>query len=135
MGFLFTRLHSIVHLSSLLKKKNKKLAKICTTSMALAVVWITMGLWHGANYTFLFFGLYYAVMMIVAYAYEVLWKKNASGPMQKNWLTDVLRMLRIFAIVCLGYIIFNECRYWNGGIVAEIRPYNGLSHQNCESII
>ena len=61
-----------ISLSKPLKKLTLKLRKVfgnhygplVSGSIALLVVWFLNGLWHGAGYTFLFFGMYHFVMIV-----------------------------------------------------------------------
>lgn len=48
---------------SLMKKKKRKAAKIVPTVIALFCVWTMTGLWHGAAWNYVLWGLYYFVML------------------------------------------------------------------------
>ncbi len=69
-----------------------------------------IGLWHGANWTFLVFGLYWGVVIAVylaiserlAAADEGNWFNRQAGA---RWLTPV-SVVTMFAVVCLGWILF-----------------------------
>ena len=72
------------NLGKKLKNKGyKKAAKAIPAILALLVVWLTTGLWHGANLTYVAWGLYYGMFMV----FGVLWntyrkkgtKKRAFG--------------------------------------------------------
>jgi alginate O-acetyltransferase complex protein AlgI len=73
-----------------------------------------IGFWHGANLTFLAFGLYWGVV-IAGYLYisEQLQEADPKGPLQR--ITHLpafatakagLSMLTMFVIVCIGWILF-----------------------------
>ena len=99
------------NLGKKLKNKGyKKAAKAIPAILALLVVWLTTGLWHGANLTYVAWGLYYGMFMV----FGVIWntyrkkgtKKEPSG-IKGNILT-VLKIAKTFFIVCVGYILFNS---------------------------
>lgn len=72
------------------------------------VIFLLSGLWHGANWTYVGWGLYHACLFIPL----ILFNKNHrfSGGFQKNKilpsLGDLYNMLTTFTLVLLGWIIF-----------------------------
>lgn len=63
----------------------------------LLVVWLLTGIWHGANLTFLVWGLYYAILLILEkYVLSSLRKKL---PTLINWLIT-------FLLVMIGWVFF-----------------------------
>ena len=65
----------------------------------LMVVWALTGLWHGANWTFIFWGLYYGVLLILEKF--VLAKALSKVP-------ALLRHLITLGIVTVGWVIFRS---------------------------
>ena len=67
----------------------------------LFVVWLLTGLWHGANYTFLFWGLGYFVLLLIE-------KELIKPDEHKNIAFRVL--WRVFTLICInfGWVIFNS---------------------------
>lgn len=63
----------------------------------LLLVWLLTGLWHGASWNFVLWGLYYGIILIA----EKLWLENC---MQK-W-PGILRHFYSLLIVMLGWVIF-----------------------------
>jgi D-alanyl-lipoteichoic acid acyltransferase DltB (MBOAT superfamily) len=69
-----------------------------------------IGLWHGANWTFLLFGLYWGVVIAGylalserrAAAGEGTWLNRLTGA---RWLTPV-SVVTMFAVACIGWILF-----------------------------
>lgn len=78
-----------------------------------------IGLWHGANWTFLVFGLYWGVVIAgylaiserLAEADEGNWFNRQAGA---RWLIPV-SVVTMFAVVCLGWILFRAtsmAQFW-----------------------
>mgnify|MGYP002625418297 CR=1 FL=1 len=67
------------------------------TILNLCVVWVLTGLWHGANWNFVIWGLYYLVLLLL----ERFVLKNALGKIPA-WLRHVGTML----LVAIGWVIF-----------------------------
>ena len=62
------------------------------TYLNLAIVFLLTGLWHGANYTFVFWGLFYGIFLILERAFlGDLLKKNPIKPL--NWLYSMVVVL------------------------------------------
>ena len=60
----------------------------------LFIVWLLTGVWHGANWTFLVWGLYYFVLLVV---------EKLTGLAQKS---SVLTRLYTLLFVVLGWVLF-----------------------------
>ncbi len=75
--------------------------------MNLFAVWFFTGLWHGANYTFLFWGLGYFVLLLIE-------KELIKPDEHKNLAFRVL--WRIFTLICInfGWVIFNSSSLHEG---------------------
>lgn len=72
------------------------------------IVWVISGLWHGANWTFICWGLYHAVLLII---YNVLGINSKKKPVVAagRWLPslkELLQMVVTFVLVVIGWIIF-----------------------------
>ncbi len=63
----------------------------------LLVVWCLTGIWHGANWTFIFWGLYHGVLLIL----EKFVLKNFLERMSKS----VRRILTVFFVI-IGWVFF-----------------------------
>ena len=72
------------------------------------VVWLLTGIWHGANYTFILWGLGYFVLLVI--------EKYVVKPDNRTKLfTSVVWRLFTFAAVNFGWVIFNSAT-WKDGI-------------------
>ena len=63
----------------------------------LLVVWMLTGLWHGAAWHFMLWGLYYGVLLIL--------EKYVFGRVQEK-LPKILRLLMTLFIVIIGWVLF-----------------------------
>lgn len=68
------------------------------------IVWLVSGLWHGADWTYLIWGLYFGVLLVLGRFTKPYFAKykQYQGP-----LATFLRIFRTFALVCIGWAIFS----------------------------
>jgi alginate O-acetyltransferase complex protein AlgI len=73
----------------------------------IVVVFLVSGLWHGANWTFVFWGLIHAIFVIPVILF---FKKDVSFSEDKKWPTigQLLRIAFTFCMVCLAWIFFRS---------------------------
>lgn len=65
------------------------------------------GLWHGASWTFVIWGLYHGMLLVVYHLGELLTRnfpKIKNGLITKTW--SILKMAVFFHLVCIGWIFF-----------------------------
>ena len=65
--------------------------------MNLFIVWVLTGLWHGASWNFVLWGLYYAVFLTA--------EKTFLNPLLKK-LPKIMRHIYLLMIVSIGWMIF-----------------------------
>ncbi|MGN0686898.1 MAG: MBOAT family O-acyltransferase [Oscillospiraceae bacterium] len=113
-------------------QKSKKLPKYIKTNLptviGLAVVWLTIGFWHGASWKYVFYGIYYGAIIILSMLLKPVFQKLVKvlkiNTECFSW--ELFQIIRTFLIVCLGYIIFrgdgliNACKM----IVRMFSEYN-----------
>ncbi|MDO5403418.1 MAG: MBOAT family O-acyltransferase [Eubacteriales bacterium] len=94
-------------------KKVKKLfgmriSKLFVPTIALFCVWICNGLWHGPQETYIFYGMYYFVIILI----ENCMERTVTVFMEKHRLTDLsvgirmFRFVKLFVIVVVGEMFF-----------------------------
>ena len=73
----------------------------------LFVVWLLTGIWHGANYTFIAWGLFYFILLVI--------EKMFVKPEKRTGIIQVL--WRIVTLLCInfGWILFNASTLRGGG--------------------
>ena len=63
----------------------------------LLIVWLLTGLWHGASWNFVLWGLYYAVLLTLEKLFLGKWLEK---------LPDLCRAVLVFFAVALGWMLF-----------------------------
>lgn len=83
-------------------------AKNIPTFLGLAVVWVTTGLWHGAAWHYVLYGIYYGVLIILSILFRPVFDRmNRAFRIRTDaalWKT--FRVARTFVLVCIGFILF-----------------------------
>ena len=91
----------------------------CTKSRWLFnifVVWFLTGFWHGADWQFMVWGLFYGVLLVI----EKLWLKK--------WLDKApgfISHIYVLFFTAIGFVIFNSANM--AGAIADIKGMFGLS--------
>lgn len=101
-----------VSTSKFLRKSTQKLnfntANFITITVSLLVIWFLTGLWHGASFKYVCYGLYYFVLMmifnIVSPHIEKLLDKNNIH--NDNKVLVSLRIVKTLLLVLIGMIMF-----------------------------
>lgn len=89
-------------------KFNPYYANLIPTSIALFFVWFTNGMWHGAAWKYIVYGLYYYALMMIGLFAEPLSAKIC-GKLKINRESKafgLFQMIRTFLIVNFGMLIF-----------------------------
>ncbi|MEG0328247.1 MAG: MBOAT family O-acyltransferase [Erysipelothrix sp.] len=100
------------HIKSLTKKTRKKLGKnaslIITNTIALFVVWLCNGFWHGAGWNFVLYGIYYFTLITLALIFEPVFKKIKKRlRLDKHTFSlRFLQTLKMSVIIIFGELIF-----------------------------
>ena len=75
----------------------KKVGAQLPTVVALAIVWMATGLWHGANWNFLLWGVYFGFFLVIEMLFLGRWLER---------LPRVLRHVYLLLVVMVGFGIF-----------------------------
>lgn len=101
---------------AVLKKTNRKTAAAVSSFFTLFIVWISTGIWHGANWTFVVWGL---IQFICIYLEQ--YKK----PLKNKKADNILGFVSTFFIVLLGKVIFKA-----DSLSAAFSYYGSMFHLN-----
>lgn len=76
--------------------------------LAIIINMITVGMWHGANWTFALFGLYHGLLFIPLIQSGAFFKRKKLKPNERGLPTfkDFRKMISTFLLVTLGLLIF-----------------------------
>jgi len=105
------------------------------TILAIMLNMTFIGLWHGANWTFLIFGIYHGLWYIPLMVSGQFFKKTKVKVNASGWPTRpfVARMAGTYIVVALGLMIFHSssigefwdiltrvCTHWQGGLFTDM---------------
>lgn len=88
----------------------KTAGRLVPSVIALAVVWLSTGIWHGASWGYILWGVYYGILLISGLIFQPTskkwvkkWKINTGSP----WFI-AFQILRTMILVLLGYVLFRS---------------------------
>lgn len=84
------------------KKFGKGLTRAVTSALCLFPVWMANGIWHGAKWSYIFYGLYYFCIILFETVTEPYWKKG----MEKLHINMAAPWYRAGQLVKLLCIVF-----------------------------
>jgi len=87
--------------------------KFARWAFNILVVFVLSGIWHGANWTFLFWGFAHGLLHIVE---KALRNRFPEKEMKSKWLNvslDALRMAKTFVLVTLFWVMFRATDFAN----------------------
>ena len=90
--------------------KSRNLIAVVPAAYALFFVWFSNGLWHGASYKFILYGLYYYVLMMLGELCKPLFEKLKAllHIKAENKVFIAFQILRTFIIVNIGMLLFRS---------------------------
>lgn len=100
-----------VSLSDKLKKLTTKARKkwgnhygpLCSSSIALFCVWFSNGIWHGAAWNYIFFGIYHFALILTGKIIEPIVNKiNEKLHINKEW--KIYKLMQIIRTTCLVFV-------------------------------
>lgn len=90
------------------KNLNEHFGKLAPIAFSMFFVWFGNGIWHGASWKYVVYGLYYYLIMMIGLLFEPLARRliakahiNISLRGYRLW-----QMARTFLLVCFGMLIF-----------------------------
>ena len=103
----FSKLNMKVN-KKLKKIKSKHLSKFLITAFPLLFVWLSNGLWHGASWKYIVYGMYYYLLMMLGLLLKPVLDKLIIILKIKTdvWSFKLFQATRTILIVCFGMFIF-----------------------------
>lgn len=113
------------------KKMNKYIAKIGTSAMTLFPVWFCNGIWHGAEWGYLFYGLYYFVILLLEVALEPVKEKLLAlfKIEETNKVWSAVMIFKTWIIIFTGELFFRAERL-DVGMHMFASIFKGFAIQN-----
>ncbi len=76
--------------------------------LTLFPVWLCNGLWHGAKWKYIFYGMYYFVILFLEGALEPVYERvlKKHSILRKAFPFQFLRILKTWCIICTGELFF-----------------------------
>ena len=90
------------------KHVGKYMTKLVGSAIALFPVWLFNGLWHGPQWNYIFYGMYYFVILLLEVACEPLKEKfyAKTGTSETTGWWNVLRIAKTWIIIFTGELFF-----------------------------
>ncbi len=111
------------------KKFRNHFTKMLPTVVALFAVWVCNGLWHGPEWKYVVYGMYYFVIIAGAMLAEPLFKKLYArcGIGENNLGLRIFRHVRTLLIIVVGETVFgaNDLAGAVTILTSVFRPYGG----------
>ena len=106
-------------------KAGAHIAKVLPTAFASLIVFLVVGIWHGANYKYVAFGLWNGVIIMLSTLMQPLFDGAVDKLRinRKNWLFCFFQMFRTFIIVLVGYV-FDVAPSFEQGMMTISRFFN-----------
>jgi alginate O-acetyltransferase complex protein AlgI len=76
------------------------------TYINLMLTMVLGGLWHGANWTFLWWGFYHGLLLCITRFFQRHRKKNIPGYPRRWVAARAFQVLFTFHLVCIGWVLF-----------------------------
>lgn len=89
-------------------KEKKRAEELFASCFPVLVVWLITGIWHGASWIYVAWGLFHASLLIGSQVFEPLFKKLTAifKIDTENFGWHFWQMLRTFALCCIGRVFF-----------------------------
>ncbi len=88
----------------------KTAGRLVPSVIALAIVWLSTGIWHGASWGYILWGVYYGILLISALIFQPTskkWVKKLHINTGSSWFI-AFQILRTMVLVLLGYVLFRS---------------------------
>jgi D-alanyl-lipoteichoic acid acyltransferase DltB (MBOAT superfamily) len=78
------------------------------------ITFLLSGLWHGASWNYVLWGLYHGVLLVATRAHQILWParthpaRTVPGAAVLRPLVTVLQVLGMFVLTNIGWLLFRE---------------------------
>ena len=105
----------------------KTAGRLTPNIIALAAVWLSTGIWHGASWTYILWGVYYGILLICSLIFQPTckkWVQRLHIQTHSPWFV-LFQTARTMVLVLLGYVLFRSSSI--GAAVDYFRAMFGLA--------
>lgn len=90
------------------KRLGNHFGPLIAGTVALFCVWFCNGLWHGAAWSYIFFGMYHFTLILIGNIFEpaIQWTAKKLHINRNNWLYRILQIMRTVILVNIGELFF-----------------------------
>lgn len=88
----------------------KTAGRLVPSVIALAVVWLSTGVWHGASWCYILWGVYYGILLISSLIFQPTskkWVKKLKINTNSCWFA-AFQIVRTMILVLIGYVLFRS---------------------------
>lgn len=96
------------------------------------IIFLVSGLWHGANWTFVCWGAYHAILFL---PYMMLGKTKVDSSLDRLTLKKILGIVTTFCLVVMGWIIFRSTNITEAYDYFYSMFFNGLHGESLVSLL
>ena len=108
------------------KHVGKHVTRLVTSALALFPVWLANGVWHGARWSYIFYGMYYFVLIMLGMAVEPVRDKILGvchiNPETRWW--RVIQIAKTWVIIFTGELFFRA-----NGLKAGLHMFRSVFDQ------
>jgi len=89
-------------------KDMKKSEELFSSCFPILIVWLITGIWHGASWSFVVWGLFHAALLIGSRVFEPVfnWLTKLFHVDTENFGWNLWQMIRTYILCCIGRIFF-----------------------------
>ena len=118
------------------EKLSNYLYKFICAAFPLLFVWIVNGIWHGASYKYIVYGMYYYVIMMIGLLLKPFTDKLLEKLKLNETLLKYIRIIRTIILVVIGMTLFRASTISEfGHMMANIFKHgSGISNLGLETI-
>ena len=107
------------------KKYGRYIMQLGTTAVCIFPVWLANGVWHGGQWNYLFYGMYYFVILMIEAALVPV-RKGIEKRLPGTWAKN---LWKLFRIVKNWFVIFTgEMFFRANGIKAGFHMFKSMFH-------
>ena len=131
-----------------LSKMNQKVCKYCkekwslywykfiSVAFPLLFVWLVNGLWHGASYKYIVYGMYYYVIMMIGVLFNAMTSKFVKKLNINKKVLDMWGIFRTCFLVVVGMTLFRASSIQDFGniLISVFKTSNGVLGYGLEVI-